>query len=296
MQFLGEKLKWACGPCDLRLGNLLAKLSDVDSFINLSETVDKLVTIVKGVVNDNLVLNDRINQVESSHNRLEILMHRPSVGCDSDILDVSQSSELTNLLSFDINNGDAVSDPKVLESKASGTGNTGISLVPESIRPKPNTNKKSYANVLNTNNKVPSKENIKSAVSHKDNRNIKSQLKRSKPIIIGSNLVKSGLKSVEKPKWIFVSRCSPDTTVTEIEQYISKEGIEGSKGEKLKTRYTEYSSFKVSVFEKYLDRVLHADFWPKGLFVKEFRPPRSNFVKQHVSLKENVHADFLEKK
>lgn len=61
--------------CDSRLTNLLTKLSDVNSLINLNATVHKLVTIVKGVANDNLVLNDRIKLIETSQDRLVSLMH-----------------------------------------------------------------------------------------------------------------------------------------------------------------------------------------------------------------------------
>ncbi|KAG8314528.1 hypothetical protein J6590_091024 [Homalodisca vitripennis] len=68
--------------------------------------------------------------------------------------------------------------------------------------------------------------------------------------------------------------CSSDTTTNEIENYMKQNGVGDIRCEKLQTRYSDYSSFKVSDAENHLDTVLNADFWPKGAFVKEYIQPR----------------------
>ncbi|KAG8314359.1 hypothetical protein J6590_094317, partial [Homalodisca vitripennis] len=99
----------------------------------------------------------------------------------------------------------------------------------------------------------------------------------TKPVIIGSNTQRGGLKSVEKFKWVFISRCAPDTSVDDIVGYVTVDGVEVSKSEKLKTKYSDYSSFKVCILDKHFERVLCPDFWPEGVFVKEYDPPRNTF-------------------
>ncbi|KAG8313001.1 hypothetical protein J6590_010093, partial [Homalodisca vitripennis] len=99
----------------------------------------------------------------------------------------------------------------------------------------------------------------------------------TKPVIIGSNTQRGGLKSVEKFKWVFISRCAPDTSVDDIVGYVTVDGIEVSKSEKLKTKYSDYSSFKVCILDKHFERVLCPDFWPEGVIVKEYDSPRNTF-------------------
>lgn len=96
-------------------------------------------------------------------------------------------------------------------------------------------------------------------------------------IVIGSNTDKIGLKTAAKSKWVFISCCSPETTVDDIEKYFSDEAVDMSKCEKLKTRYDDYSSFKVSVPVSQFEKVFTSGFWPPGVFVKEFDPPKRTF-------------------
>lgn len=104
-------------------------------------------------------------------------------------------------------------------------------------------------------------------------RNFKNPIK-PKQIIIGSSSSKEGLKCAEKKKWIFISRCDKNTDVNNVVSYLTEGGIKDTICEQIKTKYN-YNSFKVSVLERDFNTILQEDFWPKGIIVKEFEPPRS---------------------
>ncbi|KAG8245125.1 hypothetical protein J6590_009202 [Homalodisca vitripennis] len=82
-----------------------------------------------------------------------------------------------------------------------------------------------------------------------------------------------------------------------VRDYMKQNGVGDIRCEKLQTRNSDYSSFKVSVDENHLDTVLNADFWLKGAFVKEYIQPRQaragsgtdggHFVRSHTFLGTN---------
>lgn len=310
MQLLYDKSKWSCGPCDARLNKVILKIGDIDSLIQVNTTVDRLVSIVKGVVDNNLSLNERLICIQDSHNRLESLLLKTKQEVDSSDDDVIET-QIFELKSSSDNRPeipvDSIDDDKAIdvlpELLLDGSSNN---LVAGEWEKKKNELVKknheevldrSYAAAVLSKKGTKKTEKVKAAGIEQTvngDRNKRSKAgkpaERSRTIVIGSNSEKVGLKTVDKSKWVFISRCSPETTVDNIVKYFSDENIEVSKCEKLKTRYDDYSSFKVCVPVTQFEKVLTSGFWPRGVFVKEFDLPRktfkgsSNFVRRNVFL------------
>lgn len=78
---------------------------------------------------------------------------------------------------------------------------------------------------------------------------------------------------------LFISRCSPETTIDELKNYITESdfGYKLNEIEKWNSRRSEYSSFKISfsldtsdTLSKFLRDTIDASKWPAGMFVKQF--------------------------
>lgn len=65
MQFLAEKSKRVCGPCNLRVTKVIDKFSNIDDFINFNSTVDNIFNLLKRVIDDNVHLNYKIDKLSS---------------------------------------------------------------------------------------------------------------------------------------------------------------------------------------------------------------------------------------
>lgn len=130
------------------------------------------------------------------------------------------------------------------------------------------TNKSSYRDILKK--KKPGVV-VNQAASAVANTSGKPRSGPSSNSVIGTNVHKKGLKIAERCRFVFVSRCESDTEPDDIVRYLGVEKVVTAECEKLKTRYSGYSSFKVRVSECDFDKVMNADFWPKGLFVNEFK-------------------------
>ncbi|KAG8290021.1 hypothetical protein J6590_092118 [Homalodisca vitripennis] len=96
-EWLGDKSRWLCSPCGLRLENLVKNTCDFDSIIKLNSTVCKLVEIVKGVVDDNVILNKKIDEViETTNNLVDVSQHSKKYRPDVDVCSVKKKNNVVD--------------------------------------------------------------------------------------------------------------------------------------------------------------------------------------------------------
>lgn len=96
---------------------------------------------------------------------------------------------------------------------------------------------------------------------------------------IDKTVLRSGRKDTQlraidtKRKSIFVSRLRPVIDEAAVKCYIDDNAsLTGDcKCTKMKTRYSSYSSFHISVRECDFSKVFNADLWPEDTFISEFR-------------------------
>lgn len=271
IEVLGDKVKWFCALCEVRFKKVQSKITDVDAFLDLNSTVTKLFEIVKGVVKDNIQLNNKFDShiseagcQGSDRARLHSQPKPITPGVDSVV-----SSEQDNI--FVLN--EVQEHSKVCES----TDGSDVNSV-----------RKSYSRTL----KNPGDADWTKV--GKNGRPKSSKLSpKTKSVVIGSNSEKSGIKTAERLKHVFVSRCKSDTVPGDIESYLKQEGVSSVKCDKLNTRYSDYTSFKISIPESHFKSVLKSDFWPKGIFVKEFFQPRHPRSSDQSGPKPIVSRTFL---
>lgn len=105
------------------------------------------------------------------------------------------------------------------------------------------------------------------------------------PTIRGTNAIASTLVTVEPRKLIFVSQLNPSTKESDIVDYVNNQLGDVFAKPKVNSLIPrgkllsdlDYISFKLSIPEKHLDKVLSAEFWPKNVMVREFKNfPRVN--------------------
>lgn len=88
----------------------------------------------------------------------------------------------------------------------------------------------------------------------------------------------SSLRTVKKMFWLFLSGLDPEMDSNAVSTYL--EGLHGSHSyicEKLTTRYSTYSSFKVGVPFEMGEDLLHPNLWPQGCIIGRYRAPRKKF-------------------
>ena len=86
--------------------------------------------------------------------------------------------------------------------------------------------------------------------------------------------VQGGLVGVDPVVDIFVGGCSLDATPENIEELCKEHDVNVRKCEPLPTKSQWYKSFKVSILLHDREKLLSADVWPRGVFVRKFYRPR----------------------
>ena len=69
---------------------------------------------------------------------------------------------------------------------------------------------------------------------------------------------------------IFVSRFSPHTTTSQIQQHVRRETGMSVWAEKLETRFNTYSSFFIRSDRRLRDQLMLPDIWPEGFFLTNY--------------------------
>ena len=110
------------------------------------------------------------------------------------------------------------------------------------------------------------------------------QRRQRKPPIIGKGTNGRLRVAVSiKRRDIFISRLHEDTTCEDIDKYITE--IVGNtvlQVEKLKNKYSGYSSFRVTCDEQYLNTLLSEDVWGEGILVRPFFQARKRVLASSV--------------
>ena len=86
--------------------------------------------------------------------------------------------------------------------------------------------------------------------------------------------VQGGLVGVDPVVDIFVGGCSLEATPENIEELCQQHNVNVCKCEPLPTKSQWYKSFKVSTLLHDREKLLSADVWPRGVFVRKFYRPR----------------------
>lgn len=105
----------------------------------------------------------------------------------------------------------------------------------------------------------------------------RSSRRKNKPII-GDRPEDSvcSLKAAEKVTYWHLYYLDPKTTVGEVESYLKQE-TPGARVEKLQSANPEqYSSFKITVSERYRDKISNPNMWPSGARIIRFFLCRGN--------------------
>lgn len=106
--------------------------------------------------------------------------------------------------------------------------------------------------------------------------------KKPKTLLVGkSNFANLNLKAAEKVsvKHFHVTNMDPETEIDQLRDYLST-FCPDIKVEKLKARYPElYSSFKLSLPEQDVEKIMIPENWPEGVVLNHFFQPRRNLRK-----------------
>lgn len=304
MQALAEKSKWACQACDSRLSNVSNQLIDIDSFLTLNRTVEKLVAIVKGVVDDNIILNNKIDKLFDTNLQADSAILEPDVYNSIDIqpeleLNKGSGGGVESSVFF---TGSKTAKPDVNVDVSADLGLKTVdsysSILNKSFRS--NSNRKPNGKV-NTSAEVgevtkvnevivdlePGQSSLTDwkTVSHRrkgrgltSNKTIAVKNGSINSPIIGSKKCEVGkLRAVEKREWIFVSRLAPDVIKQDLVSYLTDSHVTAECVE-LTPKHNSYKSFKVGVTPDLTSKILDASFWPSGTLVRNFVPKKKDEI------------------
>ncbi|PSN29806.1 hypothetical protein C0J52_27295 [Blattella germanica] len=102
-----------------------------------------------------------------------------------------------------------------------------------------------------------------------------TKFKQNKEFITG-NAGGGKLGVVEILYFLFVSRQNPEMECCHVLEYLNERKPGKYEVEKLKTKYPNYSSFKVGVPSVLIDEIYSPDFWPSGAFISKFYFPKDS--------------------
>ena len=89
-------------------------------------------------------------------------------------------------------------------------------------------------------------------------------------IIVGSRPSESDIAANDRVYDIYVGGCNPQSNEQSIENFCIKYGVTPKKCLTLPIKSEWVKSYKVSVTAEDRDKILKADFWPTGVFVRKF--------------------------
>ena len=85
----------------------------------------------------------------------------------------------------------------------------------------------------------------------------------------------NALRVVEQIRKVraFVSRCHPDESETEINNYVKGIIDDDCIVQKLRAKFSTYSSFVITCDFKHEDKILNPEEWPNGIIIRKFKGP-----------------------
>lgn len=249
-------VKWFCQAC--------VQLQPSQSTCSIHDRFEKLFDIVKGLVSDNLLINEKLDKViketslvvglssvghNLSHNEHSLIKPIDPSPVSKTVPELGPGNKTS--IGTDTSNSNP-SFSSVVKSSTQVSKN-----LTSSSRPKPIDSNASTTSIINT-------------VKARANR------KRKSTFLTGTSKANTiTLSTVQRSKFLFLSRLDPSVSDSDVESYIksSCEGIFSV--EKLKAKHPTYSSFKVGVPGHLWDKLFTEDFWPAGALVGRFFMPKS---------------------
>jgi hypothetical protein len=278
---------------------------DVDDLINLRSVVDNLVGLVKGVVNDNLAINSKLDNVLDKNVRLEnevkllsstckesIERTQESIHIDSNINSSIWTQRRSSVTGSILCNKTSDSSRVTRQGKPIASDLDEIStehIFPEVIIQNSNCDKQpnqSFSSEItqeHTDNRDANKyedTDWKTVTYARKVKEGKTKINnQTKPLIGTKGLDKStGLKTVSRKSWLFISRLDPSVTEQEVKSYVEDCDVRNCEIVELKPKYNSYKSFKLGIPQEYWSKVFNSEFWPSGTLVREFTPPINRYI------------------
>ena len=97
---------------------------------------------------------------------------------------------------------------------------------------------------------------------------------RRKNFLIGTSSSTALGQTSRKRISLFVTRLKPETTPTDIQNYVKEQFNVDASCEKLETKFDSYSSFKISCVCDSIDKFYDSENWPQNILVRRFYEPR----------------------
>lgn len=95
-------------------------------------------------------------------------------------------------------------------------------------------------------------------------------------LISGTSTTQANLRAAEEMRHIFITKCNPQTTTDDIKDYVSSKlicsqlSVQSLKPANRTADSLAFISFKLTVPLTSYETVLKSDFWPVGIYVREF--------------------------
>lgn len=282
---MADKIKWFCRECNFKLetffqGKVLYYKQDRE-INHLRLTVETLLSTVKGVVNDNVRINDKLDKVMASGFMKETSTSKPIIS--EEVLPSWSTMNKTHgrgrgrsfaPAATNYDKGQPMKDAFQDYSDATEKPSNVASRLVNSVR-RDRDSKKITSEYRDSLHKLSSS-NVRSTPSLVAGRPFVSPKKPFKKNVVYGKRSNSVIKSVAvKPirkKAIFVSRLCPEVVPSSIEELIKSElKLDYIKCSQLKTKFDSYSSFHVEINEADLDKVMCDELWPEGSLITHFR-------------------------
>ena len=135
--------------------------------------------------------------------------------------------------------------------------------------------KHSYTNTT-TNNSAGSS-HVKDNRVDKDGFILVNRKKQKKNVVGSRESSSSLLRSASRTADLYVGNCDVDVTTESLTQYICDVmKVKIHKCEQLETKYSNYTSFKVTLFVNDRMDLLSEDVWPSGIVCRKYYKPRNS--------------------
>ncbi|KAG8291044.1 hypothetical protein J6590_070775 [Homalodisca vitripennis] len=220
----------------------------IDDINALRGTVEVLLKEVKGIVNDNVMINAKMDQLIDKK-----ISSTPNVVSE---LVMPSWSKMKNSYG---------------RGRGRGLRDTNTSL---------NTNiMKNQGNYSQTQSILSADlEDVTENQSNNSNVHIDSVNRLPNTHLNSVSKTDSFIKTIPvrprptRRKALFISRLCPEVSASDIEGYIKHEvTLDFVKCSQLRTKYEDYASFHIEVNETDMDKVLNADIWPSGCLLTKFK-------------------------
>lgn len=256
-----KKIKWFCEPCEDNLNKVTSKVYSIEDFLNLNSTVNNLASLVNSVIGRTESLNKQFSDIFSEVKKLSNVTDSKQETVQPLRLRrvKKKSTETADFQGAGDQKRDFASAERVNTSEEGSSvvvdGNNDAAEWECQQQQDDELSNVTFASVLRN----PRKSNFKPIIGTK------------KPEQATKD---SFLKVVDRKISIFISRLDPDVSKETVEQYLNEANVDNVECEKLKTRYETYSSFKLTLAENSVSKVLDPTFWPEGTLVKRFVTPK----------------------